>query len=300
MTANKAARLEPQHPECKPAQRVTGTAAQVARRYPVVLLAGGSPGTGWPAACGGVRLRIELGGRQLWVYLARALVESGRVSKIALVAPPGVVQQLAQDLVSYLAQLTPAGAPIVPVQAVPATGDMPGSAWLGAQTLGLPPQVLFVCDDLPLLTGTALRDFLERCETGGGSAEGFYPLVSAKLCREQYPQLHRTFFTLREGRFTGGNLVLVNTDKIPELLGAFRQVFALRKSPARLAAFLGPAFSLKFALGRLSLADIEGRLGELTGLRGRAILSPYPQVAEDLDHPEDIETMTALLVNSHT
>jgi hypothetical protein len=49
--------------------------------------------------------------------------------------------------------------------------------------------------------------------------KAFYPLVSAKLCREQYPQLHRTFFTLREGRFTGGNLVLVNTDKIPKLLG---------------------------------------------------------------------------------
>ena len=300
MTVNKAARLEPQHPECKQKQRVTGTTAQVAGRYPVVLLAGGSHVTGWPAACGGVRLLVKLGGRPLWQYLARALADSGRVSRVALVAPPAVVQQMGQELGSYLAQLTPDATPPLPVLAVPATGDMPGSAWLGAQALGLSHRVLFVCDDLPLLNGAALCDFLERCETCGGSAEGFYPLVSEKLCREQYPQLHRTFFTLREGRFTGGNLVLVDTDRIPAILAAARQVFALRKSPARLAAFLGPAFSLKFALGRLALPDIERRLYALTGLKGRAILSPYPEVAEDLDRPGDIEAMTALLVNAHT
>ena len=275
------------------------TATPAGRQYPVILLAGGSHVTGWPAACGGVRLRVKLGGRPLWQYLVRALVGSGRVSRVALVASPVVVQELGQELADYLARSMPDATPTLPVLAVPATGDMPESAWLGAQALGLPSRVLFVCDDLPLLNGAALGDFLDRCESYSDSA-GFYPLVSEKLCREQYPQLHRTFFSLREGRFTGGNLVLVDTDRIPEILASARQVFALRKSPARLAAFLGPVFSLKFALGRLALPDIERRLCALTGLKGKAILSSYPEVAEDLDCPGDIEIMAALLVNSHT
>jgi hypothetical protein len=268
-----------------------------ANKYPVVVLAGGSPVAGWPAATGGVRLLTRLGGGFLWHYLARALAACGRVSKLALVAPPAVVEELSRDLADYLAQLTPAGTPAVTVQAVPAASDMPGSAWLGAQALQAAGPVLFVCDDLPLLTAAAVNDFLDRCEAGSGAA--FYPLVKEELCREQYPQLHRTFFTLREGSFTGGNLVLMDSRTIPKILPAARKVFALRKSPARLAAFLGPAFSIKFALGRLSLPEVEGRLTELTGLEGRAVLSPYPEVAEDLDRPEEIAAMTTLLVNSH-
>lgn len=272
-------------------------------KYPVVLLAGGSPVAGWPAATGGVRLLTRLGGGFLWQYLVRALADSGRVSKLALVAPPGVVQKLSRDLTAYLAQLTPAGTPGLQVQAVPAADHMPGSAWLGAQALQAGGPVLFVCDDLPLLTAAAVCDFLDRCEScdgekGNGPA-AFYPLVREELCREQYPQLHRTFFTLRDGSFTGGNLVLMDSRRIPELLPVAQKIFALRKSPPRLAAFLGPAFSLKFALGRLSLAEVEGRLLELTGLQGRGIISPYPQVAEDLDRAADIEAMAALLVNSH-
>ena len=266
-------------------------------KYPVVLLAGGVS-KNWQEGTGGVKLFTRLGKRQLWEYLAQALVESGSVSRIALVAPPCVLEKLVAAFTAYMVLITPQGVKTLHVQAVPATGDMSDSAWLGVQALGRPEQVLFICDDLPLLTGTGLQDFLAHCAILQGN--GFYPLVREKLCREQYPQLHRTFFTLREGRFTGGNLVLVDTDRIPEILAAARQVFALRKSPARLAAFLGPAFSLKFALGRLALPDIERRLYALTGLKGRAILSPYPEVAEDLDRPGDIEAMTALLVNAHT
>jgi hypothetical protein len=290
MTANKAARPEPPHPECKLTRRAAGT-GPVVRQYPVVLLAGGSFAPGWPAATGGVRLLTRLGGGFLWQYLLRALAASGRVCKLALVAPPAVATRLGRELTEYLAQIVPAGTPALTVQAVPAAGDMPGSAWLGAQALQAAGPVLFVCDDLPLLTAAALDDFLDRCEKTSGAA--FYPLVREERCREQYPQLHRTFFTLREGSFTGGNLVLMDSRTIPKILPAARKVFALRKSPPRLAAFLGPAFSLKFALGRLSLPEVEARLTELTGLEGRAVLSPYPEVAEDLDRPEEIAAMAA-------
>lgn len=255
-------------------------------KYPVVLLAGGVS-KNWQEGTGGVKLFTRLGKRQLWEYLAQALVESGSVSRIALVAPPCVLEKLVAAFTAYMALITPQGVKTLHVQAVPATGDMSDSAWLGVQALGRPEQVLFICDDLPLLTGTGLQDFLAHCAILQGN--GFYPLVREKLCREQYPKLHRTFFTLREGRFTGGNLVLMQSKFIPSVLNLAAQVFILRKSPFKLAAFLGPSFCLKFVLGRLSLTDIEKRVSELAGFTAKSVLSEYPEVAEDLDNVQDIE-----------
>lgn len=254
-------------------------------KYPVVLLAGGNS-KNWQEGTGGAKLFTRLGKRRLWEYMAQALVESGRVSRIALVAPPGVLEKLAAAFMAYMALITPPGVSTLHVQAVPATNDMPGSAWLGVQALGKPEQVLFICDDLPLLTGAGLQDFLIQCETLPGNS--FYPLVREELCRKQYPKLHRTFFTLKEGRFTGGNLVLMQSRFIPSILKLAAQVFILRKSPFKLAAFLGPAFCIRFLLRRLSLTDIEKRVSELTGFTAQAILSEYPEVAEDLDQVQDI------------
>jgi hypothetical protein len=50
---------------------------------------------------------------------------------------------------------------------------------------------------------------------------------------------------------------------------------------------------MKFASGRLSIADMEARALEVTGLRGRAVIADGPELALDVDRPENVQAVLA-------
>jgi hypothetical protein len=112
--------------------------------------------------------------------------------------------------------------------------------------------VLYLTDDAPFMTGEAVADFLARCAQK--DADGYFPFVGKEACLAKYPDLERTFFKLQEGSFTGGNIFLLKTAILEKFLETGRKMFAIRKHPLQLAAMLGPVFSAKFALGKLSIS----------------------------------------------
>ena len=63
---------------------------------------------------------------------------------------------------------------------------------------------------------------------------------------------------------------------------------AHRKNPWKLGRLLGFRFVLLLIVGRLSIQRIERRFYELLKIRGRAIISPYPEIANDIDDPNEI------------
>ena len=67
------------------------------------------------------------------------------------------------------------------------------------------------------------------------------------------------------------------------------RVLTLRKKPWKLAQLLGFSFMLKFFMQRLSLAELEKRVSQLLGVKGVAIISPYPEIGTDVDKPSDFE-----------
>ena len=62
-----------------------------------------------------------------------------------------------------------------------------------------------------------------------------------------------------------------------------------RKSPAKMAGLLGFAFLLRLALGILTINAIERKCESLLGIRGAAIISPYPEISNDVDRLSDLE-----------
>jgi hypothetical protein len=100
---------------------------------------------------------------------------------------------------------------------------------------------------------------------------------------------------VREGTFTGTNVVLVNGDFVAHHRDIVREFYEHRKSPLRLARMLGAGFILRLLSGRLSLAHIEQRLGQVLGGEARAIISHYPELAFDVDKPSDFEVVRAVL-----
>ena len=185
----------------------------------------------------------------------------------------------------------------LPLYVTQCAGTMPEGGWAGmrlAQFLrwketGAPLtgklRVVVSMEDLPFLTGEALKDFTGRAERL--DADGVYSLVTKASCLREFPDLRRTFFHLAEGDFTGGNLSLIASTVFPACVTRMAEVYAMRKNVVKLAGWLGGGIILKFLLHRLSLADVERKASETFGLKGRCVISEYASVGTDLDRPEE-------------
>ena len=58
----------------------------------------------------------------------------------------------------------------------------------------------------------AVQDFLKQTEAV--EADAYYPVIPEADCVKAFPGAERTYVTLPEGRFTGGNMMLLNADVI--------------------------------------------------------------------------------------
>ena len=115
-----------------------------------------------------------------------------------------------------------------------------------------------------------------------------YPIVPKEAVEARFPGNRRTYARLKEGTFTGGNLLLLDKALFFQALPLARRVVALRKRPLALARLIGLDILLKLLLGRLSLPELEARARRILGVEARALVTPYPEVGVDVDKEEDL------------
>lgn len=160
-------------------------------------------------------------------------------------------------------------------------------------------RLLVVTADIPFLTGEAVADFV--CQAANIPAEFHYAIVPAGLCEARFPAMRRTTLRVGEGRFTGGNIALLDPSFLRAREGLLRQAYARRKSVTALAKLLGPGLVVRLLASRVSsrflvLAHLEDQVSRaLGGVRARAVVSRFPEIGADLDRPEDIEMACQLL-----
>jgi hypothetical protein len=145
-------------------------------------------------------------------------------------------------------------------------------------------RVLVATADIPHLTPEAVRFVLERAP----EAALVYPIVPKEAVEARFPGNRRTYARLKEGTFTGGNLLLLDKALFFQALPLARRVVALRKRPLALARLIGLDILLKLLLGRLSLPELEARARRILGVEARALVTPHPEVGVDVDKEEDL------------
>jgi hypothetical protein len=99
----------------------------------------------------------------------------------------------------------------------------------------------------------------------------------------------RTYVHLKEGTFTGGNLVVIDPAILVKHHLMIQRAVAMRKKPGQLARLLGVRLLIKFLLRTLSIHEIEARVAKMLGFKGAAIICPYPEVGIDVDKPSDLD-----------
>ena len=245
-------------------------------KYDMVILAGGEGTVSLPGQERKARALAELKGRRLLDYIIDSIRASSRIASVVLVCHSSHYEGFRQTAVPGLLLCSCDGSMAeCAAAAIRKLQELPGHEKVA--------RVVTVCDDLPFLTGAALDDFIARAEEM--DADGVYAIVRKDACLREFPSLQRTFFHLKEGDFTGGNVSLVAVTLFPGSIEKMKEVFALRKNPLKLAAWLGPSFILKLLFHQLSLRDVEQKVSALFGYRGRAVITDYACIGTDLDKP---------------
>ncbi len=147
-----------------------------------------------------------------------------------------------------------------------------------------------------MLTSHAVDDFIARC--GETSAAIYYPIVAKSMIKERYPQVDRTYMTLREGRFTGGNLFLFDRQVALQNRELLRKVTSARKSPFGLIRLLGLSFILRFVFHALTVHELEQKVSSLVGQRVVAVPTPYVEISVDVDKASDLELVRSELASA--
>lgn len=145
--------------------------------------------------------------------------------------------------------------------------------------------------DLPFLNAGAVDDFLQRSDL---AVTINYPIVLVSDCESRFPGLRRTGLRLKEGTFTGGNIGLVKTETMRQLLPKLELAYAYRKSPLKLASLVGCRAIFQLAIGRLfpstlTIAKLETTVSKMLGAPIKAVITPYAEIATDIDDAAQLE-----------
>lgn len=237
-----------------------------------VILAGGDAGDRVAAAAGvTAKALAPLRGRPLTAYPLAALKESGAVDRVVYVGNGD------PQLTGLYDAQVPSGERLV---------DSMALGFGAALALAPNAKLLLLTADIPWLTGEMVARFVAAATAPGtpaAAAHLVYPVITEQAAKAQFPTQQRTFARLREGRFTGGNLALVDAASAPKLLPLMDRAYRARKNPLALASLVGVDVLLALLSGRADLALLERRVGALFGAPVSALISGDAALAADID-----------------
>jgi len=213
---------------------------------------------------------IELQGKPMISYVIDALKASRYVGDIVVVGDRGQLSSISNE-----------------VNIIDHNGHILDNIRVGVDYFKENAMILIATCDIPLLTGEAVDDFIKKSlET---KADICYPIINKTTCDVAYPESKRTYASLREGQFTGGNLFMLNPKIFDKCMHIAEQMINYRKCPTKMSRVLGLSFLIKFLAGKLAIKDIENRASELLNIRAKAIISDYAEIGNDVDKPEHVE-----------
>lgn len=145
-------------------------------------------------------------------------------------------------------------------------------AWAGAP-------VLVSSSDLPFAQGRDVLEFLTRVDR---SAIGC-PLASAAEYERQFPGSATHATELWGERVVNGSMFYLPADAGQRIDAVAQKFFRVRKNAVRMAMLLGPGLLLRYAMKRLTIADLERRAEGMLGLRAQAVRNASPALCYDID-----------------
>jgi len=148
-------------------------------------------------------------------------------------------------------------------------------------------EMLVLTCDIPMITPEALEHFIQNARQK--NVDLCYSIVEKSLNDEKYPEVKRTYAKLKEGQFTGGNVFYFRPEIKDRCKDFIDEMLRYRKNPAKMARTLGIIFLIKLLLGILTIDAIKKKCDTLLNINAGVVISPYPEIGNDVDKVADIE-----------
>jgi len=244
----------------------------------VILPAGGRISGELAQAAGTeVKALFRLGGKTMLERTLEVVRATGRASRIVVVGP--------QEAAPYTKGLADV---VLPETGSGSQNVLQGLEWLSA--VNGEEHALIVTTDLPFLTPDALNEFLDACPP---QLDLCVPVITRQEFEVRFSRSAARYARLRDGEWLIGCAVLVRPAAVVSNRSLLDRVFAARRSKMAMVRLLGPSFVLRFLTRRLTVKQIEAKALDILGCTGSAIRVCAPELAFDIDYPEDYQHAAA-------
>jgi len=244
------------------------------------ITAGGIPGPKHPLfseSRGGPKVLIDVAGKPMVQWVINALDEAETIDRIVIIGLDEKAGLSAKKPLSFL----------------PDRGGFFENIISGIYGLSaLDPDAEFgvaVCGDIPGIRGEMV-DWLVR-KTVPENLDAYYVIAGREVVETRYPESHRTFIRFKDGRYCGGSIHVVALNKEIPGLRIWERLGKARKNPVRMASVIGPKILFGLLFRRLTVEGVMKVFGRRFKITGRAVFTPYAELAMDIDKPRHLEIM---------
>ncbi len=224
---------------------------------------------------------IPLCGRPMIRWVVDALWQSGQVERIIIVGlNPGEV-----DFGE------------APIYYAEAAGNLIDNILAGLARLlevnSSAQKFLLVSSDIPLITPEIVQGFIQEC--GDQAADAFYAVVEEKTMEARFPGSRRTFVPFKGGRYSGGDMFLLDLAATRGNADLFRGLTGSRKNYWQQARMLGFGFIIRFLFRTMTVYEAAERSQSIINLKARVVPTRFAELGMDLDKPRQYEMIKAEL-----
>lgn len=221
---------------------------------------------------------IKLGQKYMVQYIIGSLRHAKCVGKIVVVGPERRLKDAVGDCVDAVLQ---------------SEGSIMSNMKKGIAFLSDENCVIICTSDIPLVSSDAIDDFIAQC--CDKNIDVGYPIIEKSLNDAKYPEVKRTYVKMKEGIYTGGNIVYINPLIIENCYNAAEYLVKNRKNALKMARILGITILVRLALGILKIKTAEKRVNKLFGINAKAIFTTYPEIGNDVDKIDDVNFVNKYL-----
>lgn len=251
-----------------------------------IVLAGGRLPPEDPASAavpGGLKCLQEVGGRTMLQRSLDALSDARGIGRVIVIGvPPETPLACAHPF-----EVMPAGHDMIRSLQAAAARLAPSAAGAEAERA----HALVVSADAPLVTGAMLDWMRERVLEGG--ADITITAVERSVMEARFPGSKRTYVRLRDAELCGGDVAAFRLAVAERGVEVAERLVRARKHPWQIAAVVGAGTLASLMAGRLTLAQALKALDARLGLKLNVLVSPYAEMAMDVDKPVQLALVRA-------
>lgn len=236
-----------------------------------VILSGDRGEDGKPKAL------LRIGSKYMIEYIIESLRDSGCVNKVYVVGEGIIKNTIGNAADGYINS----GRNIV------------DNIKIAAENIGDELPYILCTSDIPMVSGEAISDFVLQCEKKGTQLG--YPIIDKRLNDEKYPDVKRTYVKMKEGTYTGGNIVYMKPEVVERCTEKAEQLVEYRKNALKMGKVLGLTFLIRLACGFLTIPAVEKKIKKMFDVNGSAIVTNYPEIGNDVDKQADIDFVNKYL-----